>query len=404
MKIDILVGGQAGSESKGLAASYLSSVVNYTHLFSVNSAQAGHTAPLIRDGKVIREFVFRQLPASLLGNFEATIVIGPGAVINLDVLLSEIRELEEAGVPVVSRLVISEMATVIDERCHKMAHSPEYEAVRAARAGLQIEGGPADHLGPILVGSTKEGVAQALAFRAMRQAAIVRDTKSALIDIWGRVGYRSDETNFCGGAEDITRLVNQHPNPVVLIEGSQGFCLSLHHRNYPLVTSRDCTASSFLAMSGLPPFGVRHVYGVFRTYPIRVAGASGPMHRELSWEEVSKRSGYLNLCEQTTVTKRVRRVGEWDQQLFDDAVVANGITRPILTFVNYLDSRNEGKIAWSELTEGVRDAISMIEQSSGKAFWVLSTSRYGGWIHPHVEVEREPHSLGAYRIWKPSTT
>ena len=63
----------------------------------------------------------------------------------------------------------------------------------------------------------------------------------------------------------------------IMLEGTQGTDLSLHHAQYPHVTSRETTASGCLADAGIAPGRVRTVVMVTRTYPIRVGGTSGPM-------------------------------------------------------------------------------------------------------------------------------
>jgi adenylosuccinate synthase len=73
-------------------------------------------------------------------------------------------------------------------------------------------------------------------------------------------------------------------------------------------------------MAGLDPTLADdyHVWVVLRRFPIRVAGPSGELRGETSWEELGLPA------EKTTVTKKVRRVGEWDPKLARDAVRANG--------------------------------------------------------------------------------
>jgi adenylosuccinate synthase len=68
----------------------------------------------------------------------------------------------------------------------------------------------------------------------------------------------------------------------IMLEGTQGTALSLHHGRYPHVTSRDTTASGCLAEAGINPRRVRRVVVVCRTYPIRVGGPSGPMGQEIN--------------------------------------------------------------------------------------------------------------------------
>ncbi len=77
----------------------------------------------------------------------------------------------------------------------------------------------------------------------------------------------------------------------VLLEGTQGTELSLHHGSYPHVTSRDTTVAGCLADAGIAPGRVRKVVMVTRTYPIRVGGESGPIARPRSYQDISDRSG-----------------------------------------------------------------------------------------------------------------
>jgi adenylosuccinate synthase len=74
----------------------------------------------------------------------------------------------------------------------------------------------------------------------------------------------------------------------VIVEGTQGFALSLlHGPDYPFVTSRDTTAAGFAMEVGLSPRQINHIVMVIRTFPIRVGGPSGPFADEISWEDRS---------------------------------------------------------------------------------------------------------------------
>jgi adenylosuccinate synthase len=76
---------------------------------------------------------------------------------------------------------------------------------------------------------------------------------------------------------------------------------------------------------------------VCRTYPIRVAGNSGPMKNEISWDELNRRTGGGIKSERTTVTKKIRRIAEWDDELFIQSCILNCPTEIALTFVDYID-------------------------------------------------------------------
>jgi adenylosuccinate synthase len=139
----------------------------------------------------------------------------------------------------------------------------------------------------------------------------------------------------------------------------------LFHGTFPFVTGRDTTAAGFLAEAGISPMVVSDVVVVLRTYPIRVAGNSGPLD-EIGWEEVVRRSGYPTaLAEYTTVTGRLRRVGEFDWRLAEKAVAVNRPTAIALHGVDYLDHSNLGATEWYHLGPRSRRFIDQLEQRLG---------------------------------------
>lgn len=78
-------------------------------------------------------------------------------------------------------------------------------------------------------------------------------------------------------------------NEPILLEGTQGALLSLHHSYWPKTTSRDTNASNWCSDAGISPFAIKNIYGVTRTTPIRVAGDSGPLSgTEITWDEVAE--------------------------------------------------------------------------------------------------------------------
>ena len=330
--IDILVGGQYGSEAKGLIATHIAYDNRYDWLVSVNSAQAGHTAPYFRTGEMI---VNRQLPSACINNHDAKILIGAGAIINPEVLLNEIKMLESIGIPIINRLHISSEATVI------------------APADIQAE---KDNDLQGKIGSTCEGVGYALSRRMSRTGVVFKDILQSFAEQLGA---------------HVT-MINDPIKGKIFLEGSQGYALSTYKGFYPFCTARDTTSAAFLSYARLSPRDVRDVYGVFRTYPIRVGGNSGYMRNECDWETVAKESGYETLCERTTVTKRIRRVGYWDAELAKESVRVNGINKPVLTFVNYLDKTVEGVVDPVLFPTEVIDKICAMGKDIG-GFWACST-------------------------------
>jgi adenylosuccinate synthase len=335
-KVDILCGCQYGSEGKGLVAGMLVNINRYDWIISVNSAQAGHTV-IYKNMPVVT----RHLPSGAVIDHNSNILIGAGAVINLEILVNEIKMLESLDIPIINRLYIHQNALLIKDEYIK----------REKRLKLMNK-----------LGSTCEGVGVANAKRALRSASVIKDN---FLSIWnGNSPYLiGDDFKLKGN---------------ILLEGSQGFGLSIFSEFYPKCTSRDTTASAFLSYARLSPRCVNDIYGVFRTFPIRVAGNSGYLYSELSWEKLSKRSGYKDLMEITTVTKRPRRVGCWDSNLAKQAMKINGITKPILTFANYLDCtiENQNREYWSS---EVNIMVKIMADDIGSEWFAISTSREGGW-------------------------
>lgn len=334
-KVDVLVGCQYGSEAKGLAASVVVQQEDYDWLVSVNSAQAGHTVYGLNDEKI----VLRHLPAACVFS-DANVWIAPGAIINIDVLLEELDMLEELDYEVKNRLHISCEALVIS--------AEDIEKEKNIKLGEKT-------------GSTVEGVGAALSNRAIRVARLAKNF----------IALRPYTTNT-------------QPTGRVFLEGSQGFGLSNFSRTYPYCTSRDTTTAAFLSYARISPKLLDKVYGVYRTLPIRVGGNSGPLFGEMKWSDVEDLSGYPqdSLAEYTTVTGRQRRVGVWDKRLAREATRVNGVTHPILTFVNYLDRNAEGVEEYNKLPSEVIIKIAEMAKDVGGFWYALSTNRYGGWILP----------------------
>jgi adenylosuccinate synthase len=77
---------------------------------------------------------------------------------------------------------------------------------------------------------------------------------------------------------------------------------------------------------------------VIRAFPIRVAGNSGPLPREISWPQLSAESGgSQRLVEYTSVTGKVRRVARFDVGIVRNAIAVNAPTRIVLNHLDYID-------------------------------------------------------------------
>ncbi len=334
--VDVVIGGQYGSEGKGHVASYLAR--EYGLLIRVGGPNAGHTVK--KSGGDI--YTHHQLPSGTLTNPRARLLIAPGAVIRVDKLLDEMRDCEVG----IDRLVIDGHAVIIrDEDIER-------------EADLQSR-----------IGSTRQGVGSATARRIMERGGDV----SLARDV-------PELAPFIRSSQEILTEAYAFGLPI-LLEGTQGSALSLYHGPYPYVTSRDTTVSGCLAEAGIPPARVRRVVMVVRTYPIRVASpaeaTSGPMLNEIDWDVVAGRSGLdedtLRAAEKTSTTKRDRRVSEFDWALLRRAALLNGPTDIALTFADYLSAKNSAARRFDQLTGGTIRFIEEVEGVAGAPVSLIST-------------------------------
>jgi adenylosuccinate synthase len=153
----------------------------------------------------------------------------------------------------------------------------------------------------------------------------------------------------------------------VVVEGTQGFSLSLlHGPDYPYVTSRDTTASGFAMEVGLSPRVIDEIVMVVRTFPIRVGGPSGPFADEISWEEIRSISGApAVLPEYTSVTKSLRRVARFDTASVIKACRYNRPTSLAVMGMDRVNYADTGVRAFEGLSRRSRGFIEQLELATG---------------------------------------
>lgn len=301
-KLVVLVGGQYGSEGKGAIAKHVAYDFN-VHV-RVGSPNAGHT--FYWNGE---KHVQQSIPCGWINPF-ATIVIGRGALINMKQLMKELVHILSYYPDFLSRLKIDTKAGILDEHFHQEEGGTEGEMHKR-------------------IGSTGEGVGPA------RIARLQRDPEKFRLfeDIAKEYGLEQCLTE--NTPKLLADLQDQGKN--ILIEGTQGSGLSLLHSYWPYCTSIDTNAAGIISEVGIAPSRVTDVLMVVRTFPIRVAGTSGPMQNEITWHELNERLHCTITAERTTVTKKIRRIAEWDQDLFEQSLLLNAPTSVALTFADYID-------------------------------------------------------------------
>lgn len=336
--VDVLVGGQYGSEGKGNIVGHIAP--EYQLLVRVGGPNAGHQ--VYRDPT---PEVYYHLPSGTGRAPNARLLLGAGAVIYVPKLMQEISTHKVD----VNRLSIDPQAMIIED------------LDRYIESGLLAD----------KISSTAQGVGWASARK-----------------ITGRGGYESADTKmrlakdvpelrpFIQDSQEILAAAYMDEKKI-LLEGTQGTSLSMHHGKYPWVTSRDTTVAGCLADSGIPAKRVDKIIMVCRTYPIRVGGPSGDLGIEITYEELAERSripiGELKSTEKTTTTKKQRRLAEFDWEQLKRSTQLNGPTDLALTFVDYLDIENRKAFRYEQLSEYTLRFIEEVERVSGVPVNLIST-------------------------------
>ena len=185
-------------------------------------------------------------------------------------------------------------------------------------------------------------------------ASVARGANNFEIESFEAADHSELEPFICDTSDHLRGQLNAGYR--VIVEGTQGFGLSLLEGGFwPKATSRSTTAAGALAEAGLSPIDVDDVTMVIRSYPIRVAGNSGPLVGETTWKDIAERAGRDDdLREYTTVTRRLRRVGHFDPVLVRRALAVNRPTRLVLNHLDYVGEQQDLDNPQSELSRFVR--------------------------------------------------
>jgi adenylosuccinate synthase len=346
MPVTVVVGGQYGSEGKGKVCAHLAMTDDVDCMVRCGGPNSGHTVDVGGE-----RYQLRQVPSGFV-NPSTRLLVAPGALVNPRVFLDEVLL---CGLDS-SRIGIDENAAVIED------------GDIAAEQALDLQG---------RLGSTGSGVGAAVSRRVLRDPGFRRAKDHPdLARFTTSVRGELSSLLVAGGG--------------VVVEGTQGFGLSLYHaRRWPYRTSRDTTAHSFLGEVGL---GVRdfEVVMAIRTFPIRVSGDSGPLENEVTWRDVERLSGYPHsVTEYTTATNRVRRVGQFDWGIVEEAVWANSPSRIALHGADYLDFRNKLVTRYDELTPSAHAFVEDVEGHTGIRVSFIGT----GPTNEEIIDRREPSFL-----------
>lgn len=321
MGVTIVVGGQYGDEGKGKVTSYLSLRDKPAIAARSGGPNAAHT--IYYNNK---RYTLRMVPSGVVCN-TTRLLLGAGAFIDPENLLHEINEFK-----ISDRIGVDFQAGIV-ERSHRQSELNNEHLQRK-------------------IGSTCSGTGTASSDRALRILKLAKDVES-LKPFLTDVAWEINEAADAG--------LN------VIVEGTQGFGLSLYHGSYPYVTSYDTSASSVVASLGLGPKKIDDIIVVIRTFPIRIA--PGPLKSEISSSEIEQ----FGVKEYDALTGRPRRVGQFDMELVKRAVMINSATQIALTGVDYLNNKARGIRKIEKLPKNVKTFISKIENETKTPVTLIST-------------------------------
>ena len=345
----VVIGTQWGDEGKGKLVDWLTDRAQGVVRFQ-GGHNAGHT--LVIGGK---KTVLHLIPSGILRP-DVDCFIGNGVVLSPEALLSEMDELEAAGVRgVVARLCISEACPLI---------LPYHVALDRAREAAQK------------IGTTGRGIGPAYEDKVARRALRLQDLLNperfaakleALLDFHNFVlekYYRQPRVDF-GRTLDETLALAPRLMPLVadvpralyhankagknlLFEGAQGALLDIDHGTYPYVTSSNCVAGAASAGAGIGPMHLHYVLGISKAYTTRVG--EGPFPTELS-DDVGERLRQRGR-EFGATTGRPRRTGWFDAAALKRSIQLNGVSGLCITKLDVLDGAESLKICVGYKVEG----------------------------------------------------
>jgi adenylosuccinate synthase len=322
MSCTIIVGGFFGDEGKGKIVAHIA-CNDKPVIISRGGVgpNAGHT---VQVGE--REYGVRMVPSGFVYK-EAKLCIGSGVLVDPRVLKQEVEMLDVKG------------RIFVDRRCGIITE----DHIRRDKGSAHLSK---------KIGSTGSGCGPANSDRVMRispQAKDVPELAEYLLDVPKAI---DDELK---------------QGRTVLLEGTQGFGISLYYGTYPFVTSKDTSASQIAADNGVGPTRIDDVIVVFKAYPTRVG--EGPFSTEMT----SEKSDSMGIQEFGTVTHRKRRIGGWDGDMARYSAMINGCTQAAITGIDHVDKTCFGVTEYGKLTKKAKNFLKIAEDDIGSPITLIST-------------------------------
>jgi adenylosuccinate synthase len=340
----VVIGTQWGDEGKGKVVDVLAEKAHVVVRFQGGN-NAGHT--MVVDGE---SFISHLIPSGILHS-DKICLIGNGVVVDPAVLIQEIKELKERGVPVAPQnLLVSENAHLI---------MPYHKLLDHGREKLK---------GDKKLGTTGRGIGPCYEDKVTRRgirfcdfvdretfeeklSLIVPEKNFYLRDFlkYETVDQESILEEYLPYAEalqpyvaNVSLVLSQvvKAGDHILFEGAQGTHLDIDHGTYPFVTSSNTVAGNACCGAGIGPTQIHGVIGMVKAYTTRVG--RGPFPTELH-DDIGDRLQEMGV-EFGATTGRRRRCGWLDAVVVRNSARINSLTGIAITKLDVLSGLKTLKI------------------------------------------------------------
>jgi adenylosuccinate synthase len=377
MAATLIIGAQWGDEGKGKIVDYLSQNSHYVVRFHGGN-NAGHTI-INSKGK----FALHLVPSGIF-NPKTKVIIAAGVVIDLAVLMEEIKMLQKAGIKTKGRLFISPRAHIIMPY-HKLLE----QAYEKAKAGKNTPQPTGRGIGPVH--------ADKVTYNGIRVADLInwkpfQDKLSTQLKMKNTIlksfefkslKQKDVEKEFAKYRRllkpyvfETFRTINEalDEGKDVLFEGAQGMFLDNDWGIYPFVTASTIVSGGLNHGAGIPPQKIDNVLGVAKAYTTRVGFGPVPTEQLNGIGEKLRADGN----EYGATTGRPRRCGWLDLELLRFASKINGFTEFAITKLDVLDTFPQIKISTHYTYNGRRvgyEDLALIDMGKVKPVYKI----FKGW-------------------------
>ena len=343
MPAHAVLGAQWGDEGKGKIVDFLAEDADIVARFSGGN-NAGHT--VIND---LGEFSLHLLPCGVF-NENVTNIIGNGLVINPDILISEINALNDVGIDISDRLIVSDRVHLI------LPHHVVLDNLSEIKLGTDAIGTTGKGIGPAYGDKiSRKGIRAA----DLLDIDTLKDRLIALVESSNQLVDKNKVQNSLSVDEllELCKIWSEKLHPYIaptgeyindqlykgfnaVLEGAQGVLLDIDHGTYPYVTSSNSSIGGAITGLSIQPRYLTSVVGVFKAYTTRVG--AGPLPTEL-FDDVGESIRTI-AREFGTTTGRARRVGWFDGVVAKYSHQVNGYTSAVITRLDVLDQFEVVKI------------------------------------------------------------